>query len=76
MFLVAVIQTIVLQQYFMGVMVTGLRIRTAVMGAVYRKVIYLSDPVAASFRLVGVGMQLQVYVYVEDVSVVWLIIVV
>ena len=39
MFAVAIFQTLVLQQYFKIVMVTGLRIRTAVLGIVYKKVI-------------------------------------
>ena len=38
MFIVAVIQTIILQQYFTRVMIAGLRVRSAVSGAVYRKV--------------------------------------
>ena len=38
MFVVAIFQTLVLQQYFKIVMVTGLRIRTAVLGIVYKKV--------------------------------------
>lgn len=38
LFIVAIIQTLFLQQYFKIVMVIGLRIRTAVLGVVYKKV--------------------------------------
>lgn len=38
MFAVATFQTLVLQQYFKIVLVTGLRLRTSVLGIVYRKV--------------------------------------
>ena len=37
-FLVAVIQSICLHQYFIRVMVVGMRLRTAVMSIVYKKV--------------------------------------
>jgi hypothetical protein len=56
MFVVALFQTLVLQQYFKIVMVTGLSIRTAVLGIVYRKVrfIYVSlyDIVQYLFTLI------------------------
>ncbi|XP_028401657.1 multidrug resistance-associated protein 1-like [Dendronephthya gigantea] len=42
LFLVAIIQTLLLQQYFKIVMVIGLRIRTAVLGVVYKKALSLS----------------------------------
>ena len=38
LFLVAVIKTIALQHYYHGCYVTGMRIRTAMTSAVYRKV--------------------------------------
>lgn len=41
MFVVALFQTLLIQQYFKNVMVTGLSIRTAVLGIVYRKVNFL-----------------------------------
>ncbi|CAB4038410.1 multidrug resistance-associated 1-like, partial [Paramuricea clavata] len=42
MFVVALFQTLVLQQYFKIVMITGLSIRTAVLGIIYRKALVLS----------------------------------
>ena len=39
LFAVAIVQTVVLQQYFKIVMATGLRIRTSVLGIIYRKVL-------------------------------------
>ncbi|XP_046853046.1 multidrug resistance-associated protein 1-like isoform X2 [Xenia sp. Carnegie-2017] len=43
MFVVATFQTLVLQQYFKIVLVTGLRLRTSVLGIVYRKALVLSN---------------------------------
>lgn len=43
LFAVAVIQTLILSQYFHRMFIVGLRIRTALISAVYRKALRLSN---------------------------------
>ena len=59
MFVVAVLQTLLLQQYFKLVMFTGLRVRTAVLGIVYRKVTpHFYTLIAAATQLTHIYMHM------------------
>ena len=51
MFVVAIFQTLVIQQYFKVVMVAGLKIRTAVLGIVYKKVVNILSNTVIQLQL-------------------------
>ena len=60
LFLVATLQSMFLQQYFDKAVITGLRVRSAFLGIVYRKVmpLFLFDSKGSKSFLTGKGRQL------------------
>uniref|UniRef100_A0A336KB87 ABC-type glutathione-S-conjugate transporter n=1 Tax=Culicoides sonorensis TaxID=179676 RepID=A0A336KB87_CULSO len=51
MFAVATLQTLLLGQYFFKIMIVGLRVRTSIIGAIYRKSLVISNAARKEFNI-------------------------